>query len=158
MNGQIYVIGLEGSGTRWVRDILRYTVGNDRVTHFSLPRFYAGEGRYFHQTAHYGDTSRDKFVIVVRDSECAMRSNLQFCNNELEVAERNRDAVRQILWEYISDPNFDTHIFSYETAVYLQDAYVLPFVQSVTGRPFPVWNRQIEYRDGNKKYLRGLEL
>jgi hypothetical protein len=152
---RVFVLGLEGSGTRWLRDIIRETLPDRAVSHFSLPRFYEGEGRYIHHTAHFGwPQPEDKFVICVRDIGCAVNSNLPFNDWDWKKACRNAAIAKQAMQEYIADPLFETTIFSYETAMLLQDAYVLPWLSELTGRSYPTWLKQIEYLDGNTKSIK----
>jgi hypothetical protein len=153
MDKQIWVIGLEGSGTRWVADILGYVVPKQQVAHISLPRFYAGEGRYIHLPYHCGHPQDGVFVIVTRDVTCCTHSNLPHNGGSLERAFESRDLARAAICEYLTSPICETHIWSYETSMYLQDAYTHPLIYAITGKPFPAWNRKINYNDGNEKYI-----
>lgn len=150
-----YVMGLESSGTRWLGQLLQMTIGPSNVHHLSLPRYEHGDGRYIHDPDKFGLRERAKIAIVVRDVSCAMASNIKYNRSEEECV-ATASEVADILQTYLADSRFDTKVFSYESAMYLRDAYTLPWIVDFTGVPFPSWAYKVQYKDGNKKYVQGL--
>lgn len=152
---KVYVMGLESSGTKWLGQLIAMTIGYDSVHHISLPRYFNNEGRYIHDSGKFGLRERAKIAIVVRDVNCAMASNIKYNENEQD-CRLTALKVSGTLQQYLADARFNTKVFSYECAMYLQDAYTLPWISDFCGVPFPTWAYSIKYDDGNGKYIRGL--
>ena len=152
----VYVMGLESSGTKWLGQLLQMTIGSSNVHHISLPRFEVGDGRYIHDPDKFGLRERAKIAICVRDVSCAVRSNVKY-NGSMQEALDNASEVSDVLQAYLADPRFNCKVFSYESAMYLKDGYVLPWIADFTGVVFPSWAYKPNYEDGNKKYLLPLD-
>ena len=149
----VLVIGLESSGTRWVEDILRLTIGRGKVHHFSLPRFSQKDGiRYVHSVHHFAPHQHTSVVLVVRDLTIAKLSSEKHFDQGEDREKTIADAIFQMR-AYLGDARFNTHVWSYETSMLLQDAYVHPLVAEITGVVFPSWLYDIQYSDGNPKYF-----
>lgn len=143
----INVVGLECSGTKWLRDIVALHPDVTEVRHYSFP---CGEGE---KRGYPEMLAADLNVIVTRDKTC---QELSVVNNGYNDGQQqgkfrpmeNMNALIQALKN--QDPK-TRHIFvSYETLLVWRQWY-LDWVFELMGlTPLIV---RVEYKDGNRKYV-----
>ncbi len=171
MDNFIIVIGSESSGTRLVESIFNYTKLLDDdiwekpsilathqkknyVIRRSLPHYAMGEHRKFFnpialhlKALELGYNSR--ILVTVRDATIATISKVNDHNKgDVDAAKREMVIAKSIINTLLSLPN--THIFSYETFMFLKVPYLKRILEDMN---VDFNSISPTLRDGNKKYI-----
>lgn len=155
------VIGLESTGTRVVSKLLALNLniishesewdavdeindGVNSVTHRSMPHGIKGDDRFIPSVG-YIETF-DRIIITTRDINVVKISKLKHDSDADSILIDN-DICTAILRAVMNTKM--CHIFSYESAVMLQDSYIENFFHAMGIRA----GKYIEFSNENKKYI-----
>jgi hypothetical protein len=157
------VTGVESSGTRFVAKYIAYCLGNIKsmddpdwvtnkssgkhiVDHSSLPH---GDRDNFRKAEEFGPPKNTIIVVCIRDQNIAgisggLRHNKSKIKQTLKLINKARDWIKHYL-----DSDYKVVLFSYETCVFLGQAYLKRFAKKLG-----ITHKNVHIRDANRKYLR----
>ena len=164
----VFVTGKEGTGCSLLSRTLAHALGicdfeswngasphiacssGDKVQHTSLP--YGGGDGNWPDVTEWIDSNRDHeqyFVITTRDVHISEKSKMLKCGKDLPQVQRETEGAHRILTEILSSEH-RTFIFSYETFMFLKEAYLQRLYRflGIESDFMP------PLKDGNRKYLK----
>lgn len=156
------VIGLESTATRLVSRLIAINLGiiadendwdgignisdeNNSVTHSSMPY---GQGSLRHIPDKKYIKSFDFVIITTRDINCVISSKLNIHDKNIDSILTDNKKSLNILSSIIKDKS-QCYIFSYESAVMLQESYTRFFLKQLNIDMI----KHILFVDKNKKYF-----